>query len=757
MRSGAEPSAIMTTKILTTLRRQAIRYVRRPQADPEVPASERAGARRVHTPTALQMEAVECGSASLAMILAYHGRIVPLEELRSACGVSRDGSKASNVLRAARTFGLTARGFKKEPAQLRQLPVPMIVHWNFNHFLVLEGFRKGKAYLNDPASGPRAVTEAEFDHSFTGVALTFETTEAFVPGGRRPGLVAGLRRRMGGTNLALAFVVLAGLALVIPGLAAPAFNKIFVDDVVVKGMGQWLRPLVLIMSLSAVLTAGLTLLQQRYLLRLETRLSLATSGAFFWHVLRLPVDFFTQRYAGEIGSRVTINDRIARLLSGDLATNAISALLVVFYGGLLFQYDRVLTLLGVTMALLNIAALRFVSRRRADLNMRLLQDRGKLMGTAMGGLQTIETLKASGGESDFFAQWSGYQAKVSNADQQLQLQTTVLSAVPPLLLSLNGALMLGIGGLRVMDGALTMGMLIAFQAMMGAFLSPVNTMVGLGGQLQEVKSGMDRLDDVLSAAEDPALQVPDLPADGEPAKLSGHVELRNVTFGYSRLDAPLIENFNLTLRPGSRVALVGGSGCGKSTVSKLVAGLYAPTSGEILFDGKPRQDIPRSVMTGSLGVVDQDICLFEDTIKANLTLWDSTVAESDLVQSATDACIHDDITTRNGSYGGTIGEAGRNFSGGQRQRMEIARALVNRPTILVLDEATSALDPTTEQLIDDNLRRRGCTCLIVAHRLSTIRDCDEILVLDKGKILQRGTHAEMSVVPGPYRDLIAAE
>ena len=730
---------------------------------------------RARTDTVLQMEAVECGAAALAMVLGYHGRLVPLEELRAACGVSRDGSKASNVLKAARGYGLAGKGFKKEPDQLRALPVPMIVHWNFNHFVVLEGFRKGRAYINDPARGPTELPEAEFDQAYTGIALVFEKAPEFRPGGERPSLVGALRRRLHGSRAALLYAVLAGLALVVPGLVIPTFQKVFVDDVLVKGMSEWLKPLLVVMGVAAVVNAGITWIQQQHLLRFETKLALDTSARFFWHVLRLPVDFFHQRYAGEIANRVGINDKVARLLSGDLATTALNVLVIAFYAALMVQYDVLLTVIGVVMASLNLAALKYVSRRRVDLNRRLGQDRGKAMGAAMGGLQTIETLKASGSESDFFARWAGFQAKVVNADQQLQLKTQVLSAVPPLLLAVTSALVLGVGGARVMNGVLSMGMLIAFQSLMNSFISPVNRMVNLGGTVQEVRGDMDRLDDVLRASVDlgameslaAAACAPTAPHGAAAAeagrgvdacaRLSGHVELRNLTFGYNRLEPPLVRGLNVTIRPGARVALVGGSGSGKSTVSKLVCGLYEPWEGEILFDGRPRRDIPRGVMTSSFAAVDQDVFIFEGSVRDNVTLWDGTLSEADVVHAAQDACIHADITARTGAYRATTEEGGRNFSGGQQQRLEIARALVVSPTILVLDEATSALDPATEQEIDDNLRRRGCTCLIVAHRLSTIRDCDEIIVLDRGQVVQRGTHDAMARVPGPYQSLIAAE
>ncbi len=726
------------------------------------------GARRVHTPNILQMEAVECGAAALAIVLGHFRRFVPLENLRAACGVSRDGSKASNIVRAARTYGLLGKGYRKEPAELRELPVPMIVHWNFNHFVVVEGFRRSKVFLNDPACGPKVVSAEEFDEAFTGVVLTFERGPEYAPGGERPGLLKPLARRFKGMGLALAFAVLVGVALLVPGLVSPAFNRTFIDQVLVKGLEAWMRPLLLLMVCTGLLTLGLTALRQRYLLRFENRLSLSTSSQFFWHVLRLPIDFFNQRYAGEIGGRVAINDQVARLLSGDLATTALNMLVIAMYAVVMLQHDLVLSLVAVGTAVFNIAALRYVARTRKALSRRMVQDRGKLMATAMGGLQTIETLKAGGSESDFFSRWSGYQAKVVNGTQQLQVVTLFLGAVPPLLLSVNTALVLGIGGLRVMDGYLTIGMLMAFMALAMAFLTPVNKLVSLGGQLQEVEGNMNRLDDVLRAQVDPALRLlttsPATSTDTAPsvlgtesARLDGYLELRNVSFGYSRLDPPLVEGFNLSLKPGSRVALVGSSGSGKSTVAKLVVGLYEPWTGEILFDGRPRQQVPRSVLSQSMALVDQDISMFEGTIADNLTLWDSTIAEQNLIDAAKDACIHDDITARAGGYDAMLEEGGRNFSGGQRQRLEIARALALNPRVLVLDEATSALDPMTEKAIDDNLRRRGCTCLIVAHRLSTIRDCDEIIVLQMGKIVERGTHEQMQARNGSYARLIASE
>jgi NHLM bacteriocin system ABC transporter peptidase/ATP-binding protein len=716
---------------------------------------------RHKTPTVMQMEAVECGAASLAMVLAYYKRWVPLEELRLKCGVTRDGSKASNVLKAARSYGMTAKGFKKEPEELRSMALPMIVFWNFNHFLVVEGFRGGKVYLNDPGAGPRVISDDEFDQSFTGVVLTFAPGPEFAPGGEQPSVIAALKRRFVGLREAVGYVVLVGIALVVPGLVIPVFSSVFIDKFLVSGLENWLKPLLIGMVITAVLRAALTWLESYYMLRVRTQLALSSSSKFFWHVLRLPVEFFTQRSPGEISSRVAVNDKVAGMLSGDLAHALLAVIQAVFFAALMCFYDIGLSLISIVVVSINIFVVSSIAQKTKDLSQKLAIDGGKVLGASMNGLLVMETIKSSGNESNFFSKWAGYQAKYVNAEQAVARVGLAVGSIPGLLTTLNSMLVLGIGGMRVIDGHLTIGMLVAFQSLVASFTGPVQSLVGIGKKVLEVQGDMNRLDDVMKYPEDPwVMQARLSSAKGREAKskLDGLVELKDVTFGYNRADYPLVEKFSMVLRPGERVAVVGPSGCGKSTVSRLVMGLYRPWQGDITFDGKPREEYGRYEFSNSVALVDQDIVLFEGSMRDNITMWDKTIADEDVVQAAKDACIHDFIIARPDGYDGRVDEGGANMSGGQRQRIEIARALATNPRVLVMDEATSALDAATEQKIDENLRRRGCACLIIAHRLSTIRDADEIVVMAHGNVVERGVHDDLRIIEGGfYQRLIAQQ
>ena len=717
-------------------------------------------ARPVKVPTVLQMESVECGAAALSIILGHFGKFVPLEKLRISCGVSRDGLKATNIIKAAKEFGLEAKGYAKSIEKLMQIQTPAIIFWNFNHFLVLEGFTKNKVYLSDPAQGRYHVTHQEFDEAYTGVVLTFNPSATFEKGNEKRGLMASLAARISSSKMSILYIILVSLFLVIPGLVVPSFIQIFIDKYLINGYSGFVMPLLLIMGATLIINSVLVYLQQYYLLKLETKLALTTSSKFLWHVFHLPIAFFTQRYSGEIGNRVSLNDKVAKLLSGNLANSVLNVIVVIFYALLMFSYDVSLTLIGVFMAVLNVVVLKYVSRARKDGNRRLSNETGKLLGTTTSGISMIETLKASGRENDFFANWVGYLAKVMNSQQELGWLTIRLNALPPLLTSLTTTLILGIGALRIMDGEMTLGALVAFTYLMGNFISPVNQLISVGTMLHETESDMGRIDDVMNyevdeqfrenkeaTKADAEIQTPD-------NKLVGYFEMKNVTFGYNTTMPALIENFNLKLKPGSRVALVGGSGSGKSTVAKVASGLYSPWKGEVLFDGKLKSEIPRHIITESLAVIDQEVLIFNGTIKENISFWDSTISDKSIIQSARDAAIHDIIAARKDAYDSTVMEGGGNFSGGQRQRLEIARALATNPSILIMDEATSALDPTAEKVVMDNIKKRGCTCLIVAHRLSTILDCDEIIVMEYGKIVERGTHQELIKQQGVYAQLV---
>lgn len=711
---------------------------------------------RARVPVVMQMEALECGAASLTMILAYYKKWVPLEQVRLDCGVSRDGSNAMNMIKAAKSYGLDAGGFRCGPEQLREKGVfPCIIHWNFNHFVVLCGFKGRYAYLNDPARGSIRVSMEEFDESFTGIYLEFRPTERFEPSGKRKSSFEFARKRLEGANAAVVFVVLTTLIAFFYEIINPAFARFFIDRLLSGENRELMTAFVIILTVVAVLQVLVIALQSVYSLKINAKMDAEGSSTFFWKILRMPMEFFSQRLSGDIMLRQNANATIAETVVHTLVPLVLNALMLLFYMVVMLRYSVLLTLVGVSTIILNLFVTQLISHKRVNIVRVQQRDTGKLASTALSGIRMVETIKASGAENGFFQKWAGFQASVNAQNARFARLNQNLGIIPSLLTSLANASVLVIGVWLTLRGQFTVGMILSFQGFMSSFMKPASTVISARQTIQEMRTDMERIDDVMNYPTDPLFKDEPLREGAAYSKLSGEVELRNVSFGYSRLTPPLIEDFSMHMKPGSCVALVGTSGCGKSTLSKLISGLFQPWSGEILFDGKPISEIERSVFTGSVAVVDQDIILFADSIANNIKMWNRTIQDFEMILAARDAQIYDDIMARDGGFDSFLSEGGRDFSGGQRQRLEIARVLAQDPTVIIMDEATSALDAKTEFEAVKAIKARGITCIVIAHRLSTIRDCDEIIVLDKGKVVERGTHDELYARGGAYAELIA--
>ena len=708
-------------------------------------------------PMVMQLEALECGAACLAMVLAYYDKWVPLEQVRVDCGVGRDGSKAKNLLRAARSYGLSVSAYRMSLEALRdKAAYPCILHWNMNHFVVLNGFRGKYAYLNDPARGVVKVTAEELDASFTGVVLLLEPGESFTPGGKRESTVAFAKKRLVGTGAAVVFVVLTTVISYLFGIANSVTARIFLDRLLTGTDRNWLMPFLIVLLGLAAIQLIAAWIRAIYAYKLNGKLAVVGSTSFFWKVLHLPMEFFSQRLIGDIQIRQNQNAAIAGTLVGTFGPLVLSTLVMVLYLVFMLSQSHLLSAVGLGVLALNIVLARVIANRRIHIMRLLLREQGKLESATATGIEMIETIQSSGSEQGYFQKWAGHQAAVNRQEILAEKTNRFLGGVPSFLTTLSNYAVLVLGILLTMQGKFTLGGVMMFQGFLTAFLSPAMQLVNASQALQEMRTQMERVDDVMEYPNDPGL-VSKAPADAPMEKLRGNVELKNITFGYSKLEEPLISDFSLSLKTGQRVALVGASGCGKSTIAKLISGLYQPWSGEILFDGKPRSAWPREVMTGSVAVVDQEIILFEDTVENNIKLWDSSIQDFEMILAARDAQLHDDIVQMPGGYQHRLTNGGKNLSGGQRQRLEIARVLAQDPTIIILDEATSALDAKTEYDTVNAIKDRGITCIIVAHRLSTIRDCDEIIVLDRGQVVERGTHDELMAKNDVYASLVANE
>ena len=708
-----------------------------------------------NVPVVMQMEVTECGAACLCMILAYYGRWEPLEKVRTECGVSRDGSKASNVLKAARAYGMDAHGYRFSLEAIRDgATYPCILFWDFNHFVVLDGFRGKWAYLNDPARGTVRVSMEEFDRSFTGVVLTMEPTADFEQGGAQKSTIAFIRQRLAGMSLPIAFVALASTIATITSLLTTAFSSVFMDQVLSGESPGWLMPLLSVMSAIILVEGAVGIAQAVYLNRIRGKFAVVSSSRFMWHLLHLPVGFYAQRMVGDLQQRQESNESIAATFMEQLAPSLLNAVLLFLYLGIMLEYSWKLTIVGIVTVLANAFLGNYISKKRVNVTRQQMRDSGMFYSTTIAGIESIETIKASGAEDGYFERWSGCQAKSNDVSVRFAKTNLYLGALPSLLTQLANIVVLLLGTYLIMKDEFTAGSLLAFQGFLASFMGPVQSLIGLGQEVQEMRSAMERVQDVLEYPADVSEKDEDPSPEPDYSKLSGAMELSHVSFGYSPLAPPLIEDFSLSLRPGQWVALVGMSGSGKSTIAKLASGLYEPWQGEVRFDGQPISEIPKNRLRGSLAVVDQDIIAFEDTVAANIRLWDQSIEDFEVITAANDADIHSDIVARNEGYHEKLISGGRNFSGGQLQRLEIARALAQDPTIIILDEATSALDAKTEGHVIKAIRNREITCIVVAHRLSTIRDCDEIIVLDEGKVVERGKHDELLAANGAYAELV---
>lgn len=710
--------------------------------------------RRAKTPTVIQMEAVECGAACLGIILGYYKRFVTLEELRMACGVSRDGSNVFNMKRAALSYGLEAKAFRKSVEDLFELEPPFVIFWQYNHFMVVEGFYKDIVYVNDPAMGPRKISLEEFQQFYSEVVILFEKTEAFKEEGSPPSILPAVVERLRSVKASIAFLLFAGFCIMLTNMIYPGFTKIFFDTILAQMIFTWTHWFISLFFLLCLVMGSLIWLQQYLLIRLNGKLSIRFSADYLTHILKLPLGFYQQRFGGEIAYRLSLNDTVINILTGKLATTFISAIFIIAYGILMFAFNATIAMIAIASACLDFLGVILLQRFRNDAYAKLQQDYGKYYGYAIGGLYYIESIKASGLEIDFFGRLIGYFNRALNTEQRLGNRNSYLASLPILLQLLTTAALFGIGGYMIMTENFTIGLFMALQMLITNFNTPVLQLSQLGEYVQTAKIDMARIDDVMKNPIDPMFLVPAETTEGY-KRLSGKVEMSNISYGYSSLDPPLIEKFDFALKPGQRIALVGPTGCGKTTIARLISGLLKPWTGEVLFDGTERSKLSREEIIASLATVDQDLFIVGGSIRDNITLYDHSFSDEEIIRAAKDACIHEEILQKQGGYDYVLTEGGTNLSGGQRQRLEIARSFLLNPTIMILDEATSALDSKTEERIIKNVRQRGCTAIMVAHRLSTIRDCDEIIVLDHGKIVQRGTHDQLKEVEGPYRELVS--
>ncbi|MDO4188536.1 MAG: NHLP family bacteriocin export ABC transporter peptidase/permease/ATPase subunit [Lachnospiraceae bacterium] len=718
------------------------------------------GQRPAKVPVVMQLEIMECGAASLAMILAYYGKWITLEEAREDCGVSRDGQNALNIVKAARNYGFDCKGYSMAIDGFKSFKeFPCIVHWGFNHFVVVTGIRGNKVYINDPGIGQRAISWNEFDENYTGIVLTMKPTDDFVPGGKQRSMFDFAKKQLKGTAVIVTLAIITTIITNLFGIINPIFSKVFVDRLLTGRNPEWLYPFIVLLALVNVASITASIIGRISTLRINGKMAVVGSSSFMWKALHLPMKFYSQRMVGDIQSRQNSSANISTTLINTFAPLLLDSVMMVFYLGVMLRQSVLLSLFGLASICINYAVSGVISKKRLNMTRGAIRDTGKLYSTEIAGIEMIETIKASGSEVGYFERWAGYQALVNTAEIKSMKIEQGIGLIPSIVSIVTNNVVLICGIMLVLNGQFTCGSVMAFQGLVNSFMAPAVSIISANQKLTEMRTEVERLEDVMEYPSDERAVEPEYSKDEKISfdKLSGKIEMKDVTFGYSALAKPLIENFNLTLMPGSKIAFVGRSGCGKSTLTKLISGLYKPWSGQILFDGIPIEQIDKNKLRSSLAVVDQDIILFNDSIKDNIRMWDKSIKDFEVILAARDAQIYEDIINRPGGFDYVIDENGNDLSGGQKQRIEIARTLAQDPTIVILDEATSALDAITEGNVVKSINDRGVSCIVVAHRLSTVRDCDEIIVMDKGKVVDRGTHEELMSRGGLYKEIVSSE
>ena len=708
----------------------------------------------VNTPLIMQLEALECGAASLTMVMAYYDKWVALEQVRVDCGVSRNGSNAKNILRAAQKYGFKTKGFAYTTEKLRQNgKFPGIIHWGGGHFVVINGFRGNKAIINDPAKGVLKVDLKTFDKIFTGIYLEIVPDEGFEPGGKRKSILSFAKKRLRGAAPLIAFFAITTIVFYIIGIINPILNQVFVDYLLGGNNPGWLLPFIFIFAGIGFLQIIATLVQTLYQYKIRGKLDLVGSTTYMWRILRMPIEFFSQRMVGDLQSRQSENASIAETLVNVFAPLLFNTIMLIFYLVVMISKSWILTLVGVVTVFLNAFVSFYISKLRVNISRVQSRDRARLSGLTTKGIEMIETIKSNGAEASYFSSWSEAQDNVINQRLKIAKTNTFIGLIPAFVSMIANYSILILGVYYTMQGHFTIGSILAFQGLLSSFMLPATTIINSGQTLQEMRTSMERVDDVLEYPLDPNV-IREIPME-EISKIRGNLVLKNVTFGYSRLDNPVLVDFNLEIKQGQKVAIVGSTGSGKSTLSKLVSGLYSPWSGDIIFNGKKIEEIDHEIFTSSIAVVDQDITLYEDTISNNIKMWDESIEDYEVIMACNDAQIHKTIMARDGQYNAPVLEGGKNFSGGEKQRIEIARSLAADPSIIILDEATSALDAKTEHEVVKAIKKRGITTIVIAHRLSTIRDADLIVVLEKGHIVEKGNHDELMALKGSYYNLVS--